>query len=172
MRIVEYLRNLSDSQMARKLNYYELEQVINLLEKDLLEYKNARTAAFKSQKELECILNAVPDFIAAIDNQYKIQRVNKPLAEKLKCSPEALIGKFCYRYICQTDHPPSSCPHAKMLCDGRVHTSENYSNQLGMNMLVTSSPLFDDDGRLIGGVLTARDTKIYKQTEETGKESD
>jgi hypothetical protein len=44
--------------MARKLNYYELEQVINVLEKDLLEYKNARTAAFKSQRELECILSA------------------------------------------------------------------------------------------------------------------
>jgi len=151
--------------MARKLNYYELEQLINVLEKDLLEYKNAKTTAFKSQKELERILNAVPDFIAAIDNQYTIQWVNKPLAEKLKCSPEGLIGKFCYRYICQTDHPPSSCPHAKMIGDGRVHTSENYNNQLGMNMLVTSSPLHDDKGKLIGGVITARDIKIYQETE-------
>lgn len=153
--------------MARKLNYYELEQVINALEKDLLEYKNARTAAFKSQEELERILNAVPDFMAAVDSQYKILRVSKSMAEKLKSSPEGLIGKFCYRYICLADQPPSSCPHAKMLCDGKVHTSENYNNQLGMNTLVTSSPLYDDKGRLIGGVLTARDTKICRETEKT-----
>ena len=158
--------------MARKLNYYELEQVINLLEKDLLEYKNARTAAFKSQEELERILNAVPDFIAAIDNQYKIQRVNKSLAEKLKCAPEGLTGKTCYRYICKADHPPASCPHARMIADGKAHTSEYYNIQLGMNMLVTSSPLYDDKGRLIGGVPTARDTKIYRETEEAEIESE
>ena len=146
--------------MARKLNYYELEQVINVLEKDLLEYKNAKTAAFKSQKELERILNAVPDFVAAIDNQFKILRVNKSLAEKLKCTPEGLMGKTCYRYLCQADDPPSSCPHARMIADGKVHTTQNCNNQLGLNMLVTSSPLHDDEGRLIGGVLTARDIKI------------
>ena len=158
--------------MARKLNYYELEQIINVLEKDLLEYKNARTVACKSQMEMERILNAVPDCIAVIDNQFKIKRVNKSLAEKLKCSPEGLIGKFCYRYICHADQPPSSCPHTQMLCDGKEHTSENYNKLMGMNMLVTSSPLYDDKKRLIGGVLTARDTKIYRETEEREKEYD
>jgi hypothetical protein len=59
-----------------------------------------------------------------------------------------------------------------MIADGKVHTSENYNNQLGMNMLVTSSPLYDDKGRLIGGVLTARDTKIYRETEEAEIESE
>ncbi|MFC1577455.1 PAS domain-containing protein [Thermodesulfobacteriota bacterium] len=143
--------------MARKLTYDELEQVVNVLERDLREYQIAKRAAFKSQKELERILNAVPDYIAAIDDQFKIQRVNRSLAEKLKCAPEALIGKSCYKYICQAEHPPSFCPHAKMLCDGKMHISENYNKQSGMNLLVTSIPLHDDKGRLIGGVLTARD---------------
>ena len=158
--------------MARKLTYAELAQVVNVLEKDLLGYQSAETAVLKSPDEWERILNAIPDYIASIDNQFKIQRVNKSLAEKLKRAPERLMGRPCYRYICKAEQPPPSCPHAQMLNDGKAHISENYNNQLGMNMLVTSSPLYDVKGRLIGGVLTARDTKIYKQTEETGKESD
>ena len=59
-----------------------------------------------------------------------------------------------------------------MLSDGKVHISENYNEQLGMNMLVTSSPLYDDGGRLIGGVLTGRDIRIYRKNTELEKESD
>ena len=143
--------------MARKLTYDELAQVVNVLERELLEYGKAKTAAFKSQEELERIFNAIPDYIAILDNQFKIQRVNKSLAEKRKCASEGLMGKSCYGYICQAEHPPSFCPFAKMLCDGKMHISEIYNKQLGMSMLVTSSPLHDGKGRLIGGVLTARD---------------
>jgi PAS domain-containing protein len=46
-------------------------------------------------EELTHIFNALPDYIAAIDNQFKIQRVNQSFAEKLKCSPEGLLGTFC-----------------------------------------------------------------------------
>ena len=157
MRTTKYSDNYSDILMARKLTYDELEQVVNLLERDLLEFQNVKTAALKSQEEMERILNAVPDYIVAIDNQFKIQRVNKSLAEKLKCSPEGLIGRPCYRYICRADSPPLSCPHAQMLSDGKVHISENHNKHWGMNMLVTSSPLFDDEEKLVGGVHILRD---------------
>jgi len=143
--------------MARKLTYHELEQTVGELERDLLAYKHG-------EEELVHIFNAVPDCIAAIDNQYKIQRVNKSLAEKLKCSPEKLVGKFCYQCICKADHPPSACPHAQLLRGGKVHISENSYQQLGMNVLVTSSPLYDDEGKLIGGVHTFRHAQYIRKT--------
>ena len=161
MRIGKYLRKYGDSRMARKLTYDELTQVVNVLERDLLEYQIAETAALKPPDEWERILNAVPDYIAAIDIQFKIQRVNKALAEKLNSTPERLMGKPCYRYICKADQPHSSCPHAQMLKDGKVHISENYNKQLGMNMLVTSSPLYDEKGRLIGGVHIIREQLLF-----------
>jgi hypothetical protein len=58
-----------------------------------------------------------------------------------------------------------------MLNDGKVHLSENYYKHLGMNMLITSSPLYDDEGKLIGGVHITRDTKIHCETEETLRNS-
>lgn len=158
--------------MARKLTYNELEQTVNELEQDLLACMKAKEDAVKAREELALIFNAVPDYIATIDNKYKIQQVNKALTEKLEGSPEELIGKFCYRYICKSDHPPASCPHAHLLRDGRVHISENCSKQLGMNMLVTSSPVYDAKEGLIGGVHIFRDIKICRKDEETLRKTD
>src|SRR5210317_157739 len=113
--------------MARKLTYNELEQTVNELEKDLLEYKKAKESALRAKEQLERIFNAIPDHIAIIDNQFKIQRVNKSLADKLKCPQERLMGESCYKYICSADSPPSSCPHAQMLNDGKEHKAETYN---------------------------------------------
>jgi len=150
--------------MARKLTYNELEQMVNEIEKDLLEYKSAKEDAVKAKKELALIFNAIPDHIAVIDSQYRIQRVNKSLADKLKYTQERLIGEPCYKYICGAEHPPSSCPHTQMLNDGKEHFGETYNKQFRMNLLVTSSPLYDAEGRLFGGVYVARDIATRKET--------
>jgi PAS domain S-box-containing protein len=159
--------------MARKLTYNELEQTVNELEKDLLAYKSAKEDAVKAKEELALIFNAIPDHIAVIDSRYRIQRVNKSLADKLKYTQKGLRGEPCYKFICRADSPPSSCPHAQMLNDGKEHLVETYNRHLRMNQLVTSSPLYadDDEGKLLGGVLVARDSKTHKQTEEALRKS-
>ena len=80
--------------MARKLTYSELEQTVNELENDLLECKNEKEIALRAKEQLERTFNAVPDHIVIIDRQYKILRVNKSLAEKLKCSPKCSLESF------------------------------------------------------------------------------
>ena len=159
--------------MARKLTYNELEQTVNELEKDLLAYKNAKESAFRAKEQLERIFNAVPDHIAIIESHYRIMWVNKSLADKLECTQEELRGEPCYKFICRADSPPSSCPHAQMLNDGKEHFAETYNRHLGMNLLVTSSPIYaaDDEGKLMGGVLVARDSTTLKQTEEALRKS-
>ena len=157
--------------MARKLTYNELEQTVNELEKDLLAYKKAKESALRAKEQLERIFNAIPDHIAIIDNQFKIQRVNKSIADKLGCPQERLVGELCYKYICKADRPPSSCLHAKMLNDGKEHFVETYNKQLRTNLLVTSSPLYDDEGRLFGGVHVARDSTTHKEIEEALQDS-
>jgi len=157
--------------MARKLTYNELEQTVNELEKDLLAYKKAKESALRAKEQLERIFNAIPDHIAIIDNQFKIQRVNKSIADKLGWPQERLVGELCYKYICKADRPPSSCLHAKMLNDGKEHFVETYNKQLRTNLLVTSSPLYDDEGRLFGGVHVARDSTTHKEIEEALQDS-
>jgi len=79
--------------MARTLTYNEMKQTVSELEKDLLAYKSAKEDAVKAKEELALIFNTIPYHIAVIDSQYRIQRVNKSLADKLKCTQERLIGE-------------------------------------------------------------------------------
>jgi PAS domain S-box-containing protein len=158
--------------MARKLTYNELEQMVNEIERDLLEYKKAYENALKTIEELALIFNAIPDHIAIIDSHYKIMRINKSLADKLGCPSEMIVGGLCYKHICKANHPPSSCPHAQMLNDGKEHLVNTYNIQFRTNMLVTGSPLYDAEGRLLGGVYVARDIATRKETEEVFQESE
>ena len=158
--------------MARILTYHELKQTVNELEKDLLACLSAKEATFRAKEQLEGIFNAVPDQIAIVDRHYRIQIVNRSLADKLNGSQERLVGELCYNCICRADGPPSLCPHAQMLKDGREHKLETYNEQLGMYLLVTSSPLYDDEGKLMGGVYVARDITIYKAIEKALRESE
>jgi hypothetical protein len=58
-----------------------------------------------------------------------------------------------------------------MLNDGKEHFVETYNKQFRTNLLVTSSPLYDAEGRLFGGVYVARDIATRKETEEAFRES-
>ena len=158
--------------MARKLTYNELEHTVKELEKEFLGYKNAKESVFRAKEQLERMFNAVPDHIAIINRHYRIQIANKSLADKLGCPQERLVGELCYKHICRANRPPASCLHAKMLNDGKEHLAETYNRHLEMNLLITSSPLYDDEGKLIGGVHVARDITTHKETEKALRQSE
>jgi PAS domain S-box-containing protein len=149
-----------------------LEHTVKELEKEFLEYKNAKESVFRAKEQLERMFNAVPDHIAIINRHYRIQIANKSLADKLGCPQERLVGELCYKHICRANRPPASCLHSKMLNDGKEHLAETYNRHLEMNLLITSSPLYDDEGKLIGGVHVARDITTHKETEKALRQSE
>ena len=87
------------------------------------------------------------------------------MAERLNCTPEDCIGLTCYSCVHGLTEPPPSCPHAQTLKDGRTHTAEVHEDHLGGDFLVTTSPLHDTTGRLIGTVHVARDITENKRRE-------
>src|SRR5512134_2667866 len=72
-----------------------------------------------AKKELEQTFDAVPDLVAMIDMDYRLIRVNRTLAERLKSTPRELVGSPCYRAICGHDKPPGNCPHSLLMTDAK-----------------------------------------------------
>ncbi len=139
---------------------------------DRLKYDHAEKAMAIAKEEWEQTFDAVPDLIAILDNQHRIVRVNKAMANRLGVTKEEAAGLTCYEHVHGTDEPPEFCPHSRLLADGQEHTVEIHEDRLGGDFLVSVSPLHDDEGQLIGSVHVARDITKRKRAEAALEESE
>jgi len=130
-----------------------------------IERKKSEAALMRVRDEWERTFNSVPDMIAILDDRHNIVRVNNSMAKHLALKPEECIGKPCYRYIHGLDKPHDPCPHFATLRDGKEHVQEIREDRLGMDLLVSTTPLMDNSGKMIGSVHVARDITLHKQAE-------
>jgi len=133
---------------------------------DITERKQAEQALQRAKVDWERTFDSVPDLIAILDNQHKIVRANRAMAEALGTTPEKCVGLECFRCVHKTDRPPDFCPHSKALLDGQEHTAEVHEHVLSGDFLVSASPLKDDKGQMIGSVHVARNITERKQMEK------
>jgi two-component sensor histidine kinase len=88
------------------------------------------------------------------------------MANSMGMNPEDLIGKSCYEVVHSTTCPINTCPHAMLLHDDQEHSSEVHEENLGGFFMITTTPLYDDDGKVMGSVHVARDITERKIMEE------
>ena len=116
--------------------------------------------------------DASPDLISILDTKHRIISVNKAMADAMQCSPTQIHGQRCYQMFHGTDHPPLACPHRALMEDGREHHSEIYDEHLNLWLLVSVTPLYSEDNRLIGSIHIARDITNQKKIEQALRESE
>ncbi|GAM09358.1 blue-light-activated protein [Geobacter sp. OR-1] len=130
-----------------------------------LERKRSEVIIQQAKREWELTFDSVPDLIAILDEQHRIIRVNRSLAKHLGLGPAECIGRYCYDVVHGLVHAPDFCPHAHTLCDNKTHAVEVYEESLHGDFLVSTTPLHQDDGKLIGTVHIARDISDRKKAE-------
>ncbi len=131
-----------------------------------IERQRAEAAILRAKEEWERTFDSVPDMIAIMDDEHRIVRANRAMAERLGCTPEQCAGQVCYTCVHGTTAPPAFCPHVQTLADGREHVAEVHEERLGGDFLVSTTPLLDDRGERIGSVHVARDVTERKKREE------
>ena len=145
---------------------YQGKQVVLSIARNITERKKVEQELSQAKNDWERTFNSVTDFIAIVDNQNQIIRANQAMAQQLGVTPEKAIGLFCYH------NPPDFCPHAQTVKDGKEHSAEVYEPRLGGDFLVTTTPLKDEQGRIVGSVHVARNITERKKAEETLKKSE
>lgn len=120
----------------------------------------------KPQELCEKTFNAIPDAITIIDRDHSVVKVNKAMADALGMEPEELIGKHCYEVVHGTSYPIDTCPHVMLLHDNHEHSSEVHEENLGGFFLITTTPIYDDAGEVLGSVHVARNITQRKIIEE------
>jgi hypothetical protein len=78
------------------------------------------------------------------------------MAKKLGVKPELCFGMCCYSCVHGAEQVPDFCPHAKTLQDGKVHVAKVFEEALGGDLIVTTTPLKDENGKILGTIHIAR----------------
>jgi len=134
--------------------------------RDITERKKIEENIKKVSEEWEKTFNAIFDFVFMLDKEYRFVRVNKALCDFLKKEPRELIGLHCFEVLHGTDKPWQSCPYKTLLTTKNVTTEEINDPHLGIPLLVSTSPLFDDKGEVAGCVHIAKDISERKRIEQ------
>lgn len=114
----------------------------------------------------EAIFDSIPDLITVIDRNCKVVRANKAMADRLGRSEASMVGAHCYESIHGMLTPHEGCPHVELLKDGKGHVSELYEPLLDGVFLVSTTPVYDQNGEVMGSVHIARDITGRKQAED------
>jgi PAS domain S-box-containing protein len=133
---------------------------------DITEQKKAELEIAKARREWERTFDTIPDLVAILDDQHRVVRMNRAMAERLAVDPEAGCGQNCFTCVHGTSAPPADCPHVQTLRDGHEHSAEVDEPRLGGSFLVTTTPLIGDDGKMEGAVHVARDITERKKAEK------
>ena len=150
---------------AKKLNKNTRRQLITMSGEDFLA-KQAGAEITVRRDEWECTFDAVPDLIAIIDQNFRITRINKAMADRLGVPEGKVKGKLCHELVHNRGEPCDVCPFARLLVDGKTHTAEIHEKNLDGIFLVTASPICDISGTVTGTVHVMHDVTEARRSED------
>ncbi|MEW5746089.1 MAG: PAS domain S-box protein [Nitrospirota bacterium] len=120
----------------------------------------------QAEQELENIFESISDLLYFNSSDYTIKKVNKAVVAKLGKPADTIVGKKCYELFHGTPGPWKKCPHHKTITTKQPSVEEIEDPVLGGTFLVSSSPIFDKAGELLGTVHIARDVTEIKKLRE------
>ena len=135
------------------------------IEKDITKRKTQEREEKTLSNELNAIIDGVGDLLFVIDKNRVILRVNKTTCDVFNKKPEELIGKHCYEIVHGTESPYCNCPATKTFQTKSSAIVEINDPTLGMPLLVTTSPILDEQGNVAQVIHVAKDITIIKQAE-------
>jgi len=122
------------------------------------------------QKSWEFIFNSVEAPIMILDDQHRIIRINENMKSVMNISGNPIMEK-CYKIVHGTEYPPDFCPHSQTIENHKKCTEEIELPDLDAWLLVTTSPIHNPQGKLVGSTHIAQDITKLKENEEKSKKS-
>ena len=115
-------------------------------------------------KELwETIFSTVDVPMMLLDNDRRIVRINESMKELVKVDGD-VVGEKCYDIVHGSSEPPEFCPHSVT-----IEKNIKYSQEIKLNdfwFLVTTSPIHNPEGQILGSAHIAQDITELKEAEK------
>ncbi|SDP71851.1 sigma 54-interacting transcriptional regulator [Desulforhopalus singaporensis] len=137
--------------------------------RDITARRHAEEELAKHRSRLAAIFSSVRDAIITVDTNMVVIEANKAVKTLCGMSAEYIIGKV---FTAVPNHCNKSCYRLIKETLERKTTIKEYRIECGPRqvVVVNSSPLLDQDGKFIGGVLVIRDITRLNDLEKELKE--
>ena len=116
--------------------------------------------------EIENVFNSISDFVSIHDNDFRIIRANSALCAYLGQAEEELVGRKCYTVFHNRDSVWPGCPFIRMHIEKIPVREVVEDNFIGMPLLISCSPVHDENGRVLGAVHIGRDISRERAAEQ------
>jgi len=137
---------------------------------DLSHVRRAEAERDEERRLLHTLVNALPDYVFAIDTDTRITLANQAVADVLDCTPQQLTNK---RY---DEVLPQSVADALTEYDAEVFAGKTLigkeRNFNGRFFLTNCVPLISERGQVTGAVIASRDISELKANEEAVRRSE
>lgn len=140
-----------------------------ILLRDVGERKASEEALRKSEAQLRLVTDAMPAYVSYVDCNQIFRFVNKPYAERLGATADAIVGKHV-REVGGYEHSDASLPLIEETLAGNVTVEEGerrwFPDHEPRHHRITRVPHFEDDGKVQGYFTLALDVTEHFQREE------
>jgi PAS domain S-box-containing protein len=142
---------------------------------DITERKKAEDLLIKSKEFNETVINSMNDAISVIDvNNFRIIDANSVFLENYGMKKDEVIGKTCYeithKNVKPCSPPDDICPLMDTLNTGKHSTAEHVhymKDGKKRYVEVLTSPIMDENGKVVSVIHVSRDITERKQAEKT-----
>ena len=135
----------------------------------IVEHKEAGGKTELAMAELDQIFNNASDGIRVIDKNFNMIRFNETFLNIVGMKKEELEGKKCYEVFYDSKCLTSGCPLSLILCEkgGRIEFEVKKERKDGVIIpcILTVTPFFSKDGKLIGVVEHFKDISNLKKAD-------
>ncbi len=139
---------------------------------DITLRKQSEEQNLHAAQEWRTTFDSITDLVSIHDKDHRIIRVNKAFADAFKKKPADLIGKFCYEVVHGTGGTTDYCPLLVTQKTGKTCTVEEFEPTLGIWMQISTSPIFDEKGKVTATVHAVKNITEHKQMEEERQRSE
>jgi PAS domain S-box-containing protein len=135
------------------------------IDRDITRRKGFERVEKAKSDEIRGIIDGIGDLLFVMDKNRIITEVNKSFCEAFKKKPEELLGKRCFEIVHGTNCVWPNCPAEKTIKTKQIVTEEVNDPNLGIPLLVTTSPILDRNGEIDQIIHIAKDITQMKLAE-------
>jgi PAS domain S-box-containing protein len=124
----------------------------------------------RAKIEWEATFDAMTDGVFIFDHSGILRRVNRAGAAIEETVPSQLVGTKCCEILPSDDPANDACIISQVIESRASITIERFSKRLKRPFLISSEPVTESDGNLIGVVGTVRDLYELREAEAVARE--